>query len=1175
MPCRRPPFAFVFAVAFLGWSAILPARAAETWPVPRGDSHEPKPFAYDAKLWKDVSKDFLDDASACMLYAGNSYLVDADGTIETITHEITRLNGRKAIEKLGEYRSISYTPAHQKLTLNTARIHKADGRTAEIEPRHLQMRDVATDYFVFDHDKNLIISFPSLEVGDVIEVKWTVRGKNPEHGGQFFTRYTFGDPSYPVVTDEFLVRIPKDTAFKFAAVTGNAEPTISDDGDRRIYAWKKTDNRQLPQDENMPSKEELRTTVACSTFPTWEAVGKWKHDLRAECWQCTVDIKKKVEEITKDLTDESAKARALTYWLRRNIRYVADGEVHDYTPHPPATVFANRFGDCKDTSQLLAVMLREAGIKVELATLGVYDDGQVLEAVPSPWGSHAILLATIDGKPHWIDTTASLAGWDFLPHDDRDRVCYLVSEKGDIRLIRTPALAADDNRFDQTTHVHIGSDGSTRCERDVTGVGSAAVAQRDAFLEVPNGERRRQVTSELQDANSRSRLVKLSMDEAALRDLGQPVQVGMTYEIASQFSGKNNLEGTVADSRVWSRFLAYNLDYDRKTPFVFYAPIESHHRYVVHLPPNYKLEALPEDKKVQSKWGSFSLKVHPVPAAQAGRVLDLEFNFRLDKVRVEPEDFDAFRSFHDEVSDHYRVWLTMKPAQDAADAALLEAVQQLVPDDALNAASLAQLYLRIRKDAEARRVLDRALAYNSDDGTLWELAVKAAADQATEEKAQRELCRLFPDDARHGLALGTILVLNGKQEQAREVLEPLAAKGVASNRAIAHEQLARSFFEEKKYDKALTHLTAAAKEDPDGVNSVRFHLLRGRIEEQMDHSKEAIAAFKEALIVDADNDEALQAMIRLSLKLDDKAAALEYLRRYSVAVGDDIGGLLRAADSYLHMHRFDEAFELASRVRERTFHEKTQRILGLVYMRRGEYAKAVAHLDKADADAVVVEGLLRCRVALADLREVPGLLEKVDKFNEAPEALLQEADRARKLVRRQRELTAALKIPAGKSANYRAALDAFVCAEQAQAEGQLPRKVEALLAITFAADVDFGPAYGLRGRLLMGHGKLSAALAAADKAIELTPHDADGYYVRGRVRLERQQLAALADLEKAAEHCGRKDAEVLHYLADALFQAGRREEAVKTQREALLLKPQDSEFKEQLAAFERAEGGKP
>ena len=50
-----------------------------------------------------------------------------------------------------------------------------------------QLRNVATDFQVYDADKQLIVSFPALEVGDVIEVKWTTRGKNPEHGGQFFT----------------------------------------------------------------------------------------------------------------------------------------------------------------------------------------------------------------------------------------------------------------------------------------------------------------------------------------------------------------------------------------------------------------------------------------------------------------------------------------------------------------------------------------------------------------------------------------------------------------------------------------------------------------------------------------------------------------------------------------------------------------------------------------------------------------------------------------------------------------------------------------------------------------------------------------------------------------------------------------------------------------------------
>jgi tetratricopeptide (TPR) repeat protein len=163
-----------------------------------------------------------------------------------------------------------------------------------------------------------------------------------------------------------------------------------------------------------------------------------------------------------------------------------------------------------------------------------------------------------------------------------------------------------------------------------------------------------------------------------------------------------------------------------------------------------------------------------------------------------------------------------------------------------------------------------------------------------------------------------------------------------------------------------------------------------------------------------------------------------------------------------------------------------------------------------------------------------------------------------------------LKAPPGKESVFNTAVDAFVCAEQMHADGQSPRKVEALLAITFAANIELGPAHGLRGRVLLEQGKLSRALADAERAVALGPRDANGYYVRGRVRGERRQDGALADLEKAAEFSERKDAEGLHYLASALFQAGRREDAVKTQREAVRLRPNDDELTEQLAAFEKA-----
>jgi tetratricopeptide (TPR) repeat protein len=884
--------------------------------VPRGPSHEPNPYCFDPAQIKRLPKEFLEDAAACILYAGNTNLVEADGTIETITHEVTCLNGRKGVEKLGEARNIVYDPSYQKLTLNEARIHKADGRKLAVEARHVQLRDVATDFQVYDPEKQLIISFPTLEVGDVIEVKWTVRGKHPEHGGQFFTRYSFGDPSAPVVLDLFRVRLPKGKPFHFATVGGRLDSACDESGEFRTYTWKAHDCPRAPQDDNLPSRETLFRSVSCSTFASWEEVGRWKKRLRADCWECTPAVRQVVREVTDGLTNPEEKARALTHWMRRNIRYISAGEKHDYTPHPPSLILANRYGDCKDTSQLLAVMLREAGIRVELATLGARDDGQVIEAVPSPWGSHAILLVTIDGRPHWIDTTSSLAGWDFLSRDDRDRLCYVVDAGGTTRLVRTPPLSAEGNRIEQTTQVWIGADGSSRSERVVVSHGSAALGQRDTFLEVPAGERRRHVTTDLQDANSRTRLVRLQVDEAELRDYDRPVTVRMVFEIPNHFTGNPEREGSVSDSKVWNKLLAYNLDYERTVGLELGQPFQSRHRYRIHLPPAYHLDTVPREKTIRTPWAVFTRTVKVPDDLDNSRDLEIEFFTRLDRALIEPPDFEEFRKFHEEVSGTYRAWLTLKPAHELSEAPLLEAALHWLPEDRDSAVILARLYAENKRLADARRILQLARFYHPDDTELWELSVTAADSPREKESIERELVRRFPHETKHALDLGTLLVSAGRQEEARALLEPLTKKGKLGQRAQAHFQLARSYYRRDELQQALRHWEKAAEADLNSVFTVRAYHLKGRIHEEMGRPADAEKSYEDALSVDRESELALDSLVRLELAAHDRRKALKYLRRYAVAVRDDRAGLLRAAGYYLRLKHFDDALELATRACE-------------------------------------------------------------------------------------------------------------------------------------------------------------------------------------------------------------------------------------------------------------------
>jgi tetratricopeptide (TPR) repeat protein/transglutaminase-like putative cysteine protease len=1162
----------LFAIFLLSLAAA--SAPAAGWPVPRGPSHEPDPFRYDPKHPPAVPAGLLDDAAACVLYAGNTYTVEPDGTVEAVTHELTRLAGRKGIEKLGEYRNITYDPSFQTLTLHEARIFKADGRVVPVEARHAQLRDVGTDFQVYDHEKQLILSFPSLEVGDVIEVKWTVRGRNPEHGGRFFTRYTFGDVQFPVLTDEFRVRVPRDMPLRHAVTGGKLTPTAREDGTWKTLAWRATNTPRLPQDDNLPPREDLRPSVVCSTFASWDEVARWKQRLRGDCFECTPEVRKVVAEVTRGLTDPEAKARALTFWLRQKVRYVSVGEKHDYTPHAPAEVLANRFGDCKDTSQLLAVMLREAGVAVELATLGALDDGQVLPEVPSPWGTHAIVLATIGGKEHWVDTTATLAGWDFLPREDRGRLCYLFDDRGRLHLKRTPGLTTDDYRVEQTTEVWVGPDGTSRCRRRAVFHGLAAMAQRDGFLEVPAGERRRLVTSELQDSNSRTRLARLDLDEAALRDNDRPVRVETEFEIPGHFTGTPAKEGSVSDSKVWGRLLACNLDYERPVALNLLTPCDLTHRYVVHLPPACVVDELPSDKEVRSAWGTFARKVS---SPDGGRLVEIVFHTHLDRPVVEPSGFDEFRRFHEDVAGAYRAWLSLKSASEPSDAPLMEAALTLAPGDAVTAATLGRIYHEHDQDADARRVLRRALAYCPEDAGLWEVLADCAADGPEREEVLRERSRRFPE-GRHVLELAAYLVGRGKHKETRELLEPLTKKGPAAQRAQAHYQLARGLCRAGDASAALEHLDAAEEADADTVHTAQALLLRGNVLEELGKPDEASKAYEDALSLEHDNEGALAGLVRLDLASGNRMHALEHLRHYTLAVGSSRAGLLQAAEFHLRLERWDDALDLARQAGSKADAGRAHRVLGLASWHKGDLEKAARHFREADKDAATLEALLEADLSLGNVEELSPLVRRAETTRPLPASLRRVADRARAVVQRRTDLAKNLAAPSGKAREWSEALDACVCAEDALKAGAAPARVEQLLHRALDKGFEVGPALALRGRLSLDHGRLGRALADAERAVRLSPSYPAGYYVRGRVRQERGDPGAVADLLRAAELTGRSDAEVLHALGEALFEAGRRDEALEAQRLAAKLRPGDVDIAEQLSRFEKGApngGGSP
>jgi tetratricopeptide (TPR) repeat protein len=1075
-----------------------------------------------------VPREFLEDFPACVLYSGTTYLIEADGTVEKITHEIVRFNGRKGIEDLGEHRNITYDPSFEKLTLNEARVLKPDGRVVPLEPANVHLRDQNTDYEVIEPAKELVLSLPNLEVDDTFEVKWTVRGRNPEYQGHYFHCEPFGYTKSPSVLEELRVRLPREKTLQHASVNSPLAPTLREEGGCRTYLWQTKHLRPLPLDDDLPPREELSPRVAFSTLASWEEVDRWNRQLLSGTWECTPEIRKVVQEVTHDLKTPQDRARALSYWVRRHVRYLSEGANHRYTPHRPTRVLTNRYGDCKDQGQLLAVMLRAAGIPCALAALGGREDGQILEPVPSPWAPHEIVLVTIDGRDHWIDSTVSEGAWDRLPFDDCDRLCYLIDAdaaaagRNSLRLKRTPALEAADNRIEQTTRMVIAHDGTSHNERTAVYHGAAALAQRTAWLDTPVGERRRLVTNELQNAKGQARLTRLTIADASLRNFDQPVTARMEFDIPGHFSGTARLEGNFSESKLWNRLLAPNLDPERKVALDLGMPFELVHHFTVLLPPTFRLDEPPTSQTVTSSWGKLVRIVKTDPANS--RRLDVIYHTRIDKVRVEPSEFDAFRKFQDEVTEAYRTDLALQPARDLVDAPILEIALARAPDDRLIAFRLARLYLDNAKYEDARRVIERAQARNPKETQWSELLLQVS--QAMERQA-------------------------------------------AADKAKAHYQLAENYFSQGKLSQAQIHLEAAGKADRTRLNSLPGLLFQGRVYEGLHRLEDAGRAYRQALRSNPNESDALAGCVRLAQAANQRAEALAYLRRCMVAAGEDADRQVITADLCFRLGREEDALDLAGRALAQR-PEQAGRVLGLAYAASGEHAKAVLYLAKTDPNlqSECLQVLIRSYLALGRLDDAQRAVGRLNKVSQSAPGLAELRDQIEALVERGKTLRKEMP-SGGKAAAWTRAVERVVCAEHAHSRGRPVAEVEALLTGGFANVVELGAAYALRGQLALEKGKLTQALTDAEHGLTLSPQEARAFYVRGRVRFERGTAGALADLAKAAELSQRRDPVVLHWLAQALFEASRFREALETQRIAVKLKPEDKEFAEQCRKFEQ------
>ncbi len=925
----------VLAVVFCAWPAAgtqaqqkPPAKPAETravWKVARGAA-EPKALAYRPEMLKSVPKEYLTEYAACCLFSGVTVRVDDTGASEDVYHTLVRLNNAAAVEEQGECR-ILFQPEFQTLILNEARVHTARGETIDIRPEHIHLRDMNTDYQVYSTAREAIISFPGLTVGDVLEMQWTVKGRDPEFAPQWVAHHVFnetdaesvsqGDSSdYPIYQAAMSVTIPNGRTLRHAAFGRPLIANISETATTRTYAWSTTELLPPPLEDPEVTRENFQVGVACSTFDSWDAVAQWEIALRKGRTDCTPEIRALVQKLTKGLPTLTEQVRALCRFVRSDMRYLSRGHgEYGNRPHPPGEVLANRFGDCKDKTQLLAVMLRELNVPVEYVVLLAEGSGQMLAEVPSPIADHIFLRVTVDGKSHWVDPTGIWCGWNQLREDCQGRPALIFNEQGG-RFELLPELKPEDCRIVCEAELTVDTDTKARMKVRQTFHGLAAADLRIRWLGKPARNRRDRFLKEFENYYEPVQLTDLLIDERQLADPDLPIDVRFTLDLGELFhedTKEAEWVGRMATVQLWQRLLAYRPAADRRAGLDMPVPFEMRDTLRIKLPPTHQFGLLPLSQHLDAKWGHFDFDVLN---AQDPHIAVLVWSVRLTDRHILEADLPEYRKFDEAAGSMVSHLVHIYRTDDEEDVERLQAYLQDRPEDPRAWLTLVDLLASLERQDEAEATLKKALVKHAGDRPLQELRLIFASSLTQETEIYRDLVRRWPEEGKFTMLYGLHLIEREQFADAEKVLMAGLEKfdGVWALAGCIY--MAELRVRQKRFadgyallEKAIT-LDEAVEEQPS------FQEVRGKLLEGEQKWAAAARHYGASLELHPREPGLLTGSIRTAIQQKNRADALRHLWTLISVSADDPPALARSAKFSQELERWEDAELLAQHALE-------------------------------------------------------------------------------------------------------------------------------------------------------------------------------------------------------------------------------------------------------------------
>jgi len=561
-----------------------------------------------------------------------------DGRCKETLHVVFKVLNDRGKDK-GDI-EIGYNSRTQTASISFARTITPEGKIIPLNENAVQVVTPYSEYPSYSDYKELTFSMPGVTVGSVVDYKVVIEDKAPHIEGKFSNSFYFQmyDPTYVC---RYKVIVPEGLDLQYRVLNPlqgvDVSPKVARDGDKKIYLWEYRYISQIIREKSMPPVEEVAFRILVTTINSWEDFSDWWRKKIVRKTDPGDAIKRKVAELTKDLSTSGEKTEAVFDYVKREIRYVSiDFGKSGYEPVDSKKVFENKYGDCKDKSTLLISMLREAGIPAYYVLIPTSKIGNLIKGFPYPFQfNHCIVALEKDGGYHFMDPVASSYRFDYLPGSDRNRDVLIFKEK-DILFAKTPLAKAEENAQYSRSQIKIGSDGSIECEMKESGAGGREASMRSFFLNSRPTKIKEALEERVDEISSGATLLTYAHSD--------PLNFKERFGVKMKYHARNYCKKAggilIFDvPGIWKDCPATEKK-ERRYPIVVRNNSYSKDEVVFNIPEGYEVYHLPEPLEIKNPYFEFRSNYR-----QEGDRIIYQGELTRKAISIPPEEYASYQNF--------------------------------------------------------------------------------------------------------------------------------------------------------------------------------------------------------------------------------------------------------------------------------------------------------------------------------------------------------------------------------------------------------------------------------------------------------------------------------------------------------------------------------------------------